>query len=174
MPDSTPPSSPASADDFPASPARDAVVAVVRGFGTVQRLMEPYFARFGLTPPQFQALTIIHRLRRELLSQRRLARELYVSFPNITVLLRRLERKGLIDRRANAADRREKFVRPTSRGKGLLRRIWRAHQRQLDRVMAGLTPPEQGELARLLNKMMSAHSPSAPPLPLPNEERVPC
>ena len=63
-------------DDFPQSFARDAVVAVVCGYGAVQRLMEPYFATFGLTPPQFQMLTIINRLREELVSQRRLAREL--------------------------------------------------------------------------------------------------
>lgn len=159
-------------DVFPASPARDAVVAVVRGFGAVQRLMEPYFVRFGLTPPQFQVLTVLHRLRSELLTQRRLARELYVSFPNVTVLLRRLEGKGLIERQSNAADHRQKFVRLTRSGQGLLQRIWRVHQRQLDRVMAGLTLPEQSELARLLNKMMAAHC--HPPSPLPNEEHLPC
>ena len=48
-----------------------------KAFGTVQRLMEPYFDRFGLTPPQFQMLTIINRLQNEELTQRRLARELY-------------------------------------------------------------------------------------------------
>lgn len=157
-------------DEFPASSARDAVVAVVRGFGAVQRLMDPYFAKFDLTPPQFQVLTILYRLRAAPLTQRLLARELYVSFANVTVLLGRLEKKGFVERQANAADRREKFVRLTSRGETLLRRIWRVHQQQLDLVMTGLTPVEQVELARLLNKMISAHLPSnsgpnTPPLP---------
>lgn len=148
-------------DDFPQSPARDAVVAVVRGYGAVQRLMEPYFARFGLTPPQFQLLTIANRLRNQHLTQRRLARELYVSFPNVTVMLARLEKAGLIERRSNPADRRENFVELTDRARALLRRIWKVHQRQLDRVMAGLTRAEQTELAQLLNQMIAAHHPSA-------------
>jgi MarR family 2-MHQ and catechol resistance regulon transcriptional repressor len=145
-------------DEFPASPARDAVVAIVRAYGVVQRLMEPYFAGFDLTPPQFQVLTIVNRLRSEPLTQRRLARELYVSFPNVTVLLGRLEKKGLIQRSADASDRRQKFVRLTRQGRNLLLRVWQVHQQQLDHVMGGLTVPEQQELARLLNQMIAAHA----------------
>ena len=83
-------------DEFPDTAARRAVVAVVRGFGTVQRQMGPYFAEHGLTPPQFQMLTVINRLKDEPITQRRLARELYVSFANITVTLARLEEAELI------------------------------------------------------------------------------
>lgn len=144
-------------DDFPSSPARGAVVAVVRGYGMVQKLMEPYFAQFGLTPPQFQLLTVANRLRQDALTQRRLARELYVSFPNVTIMLARLEKAGLIERLSNSEDRREKFVRLSRRGLALLKRVWRVHQRQLDRVMEGLTAQEQKELTRLLHKMLAAH-----------------
>ena len=144
-------------DDFSQTAARNAVVAVVRGYGAVQRLMEPYFARFGLTPPQFQVLTILHRLGSELITQRRLARELYVSFPNVTVMLERLERAGLVQRQVNLADRRQKFVALTDRSRDLLRRIWEEHQQQLDRVMMGLSEEEQRTLAHLLAQMVAAH-----------------
>lgn len=143
-------------DDFPASPARDTVVAVVRAYGVVQRLMASYFAQFSLTPPQFQLLTIVNRLRRP--TQRQLARELYVSFPNVTVMLDRLEKAGLLLRSANVEDKREKLVELTERGRSLLRKIWRVHQGQLDRVVTGLTTTEQRELARMLDKMIAAHS----------------
>ena len=144
-------------DDFPWSPARGAVVAVVRSYGIVQKLMEPYFARFGLTPPQFQMLTVANRLRGESLTQRRLARELYVSFTTVTIMLARLEKAGLVERHADADDRRAKLVRVSVRGRALLRRVWRFHQRQLDRVMKGLTVEEQKVLSLLLNKMIQAH-----------------
>ncbi len=143
-------------DDFPASPARDAVVAVVRAYGTVQRLMATHLAPFGLTAPQFQLLTIANRLRKP--TQRQLARELYVSFPNVTMMLDRLEKAGLILRCSNARDKREKLVDVTGRGRSLLRRIWKVHQAQLDRVMTGLTANEQKGLARLLQKMVAAHA----------------
>jgi DNA-binding MarR family transcriptional regulator len=143
-------------DGFPVSASREAMVAVLRGYGTLQRLMEPYFADFGLTPPQFQLLTIANRFP-ELPTQRQLARELYVSFPNVTLLLQRLERKGLIERQANPADRREKHVRVSACGKNLLQRIWQVHQQQMDLVMKGLAVAERQEMARLLNKMTAAH-----------------
>ncbi len=163
---STPPADPGF-DDFPQTPARDAVVAVVRAYGAVQRHMGPYFARFGLTPAQFQLLTIVNRLGDPCLTQGRLARELYVSVPNITVMLRRLESAGLTRRRGNPADRREKFVSLTERGRALLRRIWQEHQAQLERVVAGLNDAERAELARLLHKMIAGQAEpadhSAPP-----------
>ena len=144
-------------DGFPVSASREAMVAVLRAYGTLQRLMEPYFADFDLTPPQFQVLCIANRFREVPPTQRLLARELYVSFPNVTVLLKRLERKGLIERSGNPADRREKYVRVSAAGKKLLERIWLVHQQQMDLVMHGLTVAERKEMARLLNKMTAAH-----------------
>lgn len=148
-------------DDFPQTPARAAVVAVVRGYGMVQRLMGPYLARFGLTPPQFQVLTVINRLASQRLTQRRLAGELYVSFPNATIMLARLEEMRLVRRRPNPEDRRERFVRLTRAGHMLLQRIWKEHQTQHDRVVKGLNVEEQVLLARLLDKMSAANRSSA-------------
>ena len=148
-------------DEFANTPARRAVVAVVRGSGTVQRQMAPYFAEFGLTPPQFQMLTVINRLRDERITQRRLARELYVSFPNITVMLARLERAGFVRRDPHPDDGRGKIVRLTRSGSALLRKIWQVHEQQLEHLMTGLTNDERIELTRLLNKMIAAH-----PLPV--------
>ncbi len=144
-------------DGFPMSASREAMVAVLRAYGTLQRLMEPYFDQFDITPPQFQVLCIAHRFREDLPTQRQLARELYVSFPNVTILLNRMERKGLIERDGNPDDRREKFVRVSASGKKLLKRIWTVHQKQMDHVMKGLTVAEREEMATLLNKMTAAH-----------------
>ena len=145
-------------DEFPDTPARRAVVSVVRGFGAVARQMGPHYANFGLTPPQFQMLTVLNRLRGEQITQRRLAMELYVSFPNVTVMLSRLEKAGLVERTVNDADRRERFVRITRSGRALLKRIWKIQPDQLESVMAGLTDEERIELARLLNKMIAGQS----------------
>lgn len=147
-------------DDFPDTPARRAVVSVVRGFGALTRQMVPHYARFNLTPPQFQMLTIINRLHGEQITQRRLGRELYVSFPNVTVMLSRIENAGLIERRVNPDDRRERFVRITESGRALLEEIWKVQPKQLDLVTAGLTDSERIELARLLNKMIAGHPPA--------------
>ena len=146
------------ADDFPDTPARRAVVSVVRGFGAIARQMGPHYARFGLTPPQFQMLTVLNRLRGEQVTQRLLGRELYVSFPNITVMLSRLEQMELIERQVNPADRRERFVSITREGRTLLKTIWKEQPAQLESVMAGLDDDERHQLARLMNKIISGQT----------------
>lgn len=146
-------------DDFPNTPARRAVVSVVRGFGALSRQMGPHYAKFGLTPPQFQMLTVLNRLKGEQITQRRLGKELYVSFPNVTVMLSRLEKADLIERTVNPADRRERFVKVTREGRALLKSIWKVQQDQLEKVTAGLTDEERLELARLLNKMIEGQIP---------------
>jgi len=151
------PISPNLEDGFPVSASREAMVAVLRAYGTLQRLMEPYFSQFDLTPPQFQLMCIAHRFGQDALTQRRLAREMYVSFPNITVLLKRMEKKGLIERNGNPRDRREKYVRLTEAGEKLLRRVWQVHQKQMDMVMEGLSVAERKQMTALLNKMTAAH-----------------
>jgi len=149
------------ADDFPDTPARRAVVAVVRGFGAIQRRMAPHYARFGLTPAQFQMLTVINRLRGERITQRRLGQEMYVSFPNVTVMLARLEREELIERAVNPQDRRERFVSITPQGRTLLRRIWKEQPAQLQWVMAGLNDNERLQLAHLMEKVIAGRTPPA-------------
>ena len=68
-------------------------------------------------------LTVLNRLSGEQVTQRRLGRELYVSFPNVTVMLSRLEQANLIERKINVVDRRERFVSITRKGRSLLRKV---------------------------------------------------
>lgn len=143
------------ADDFPDTPERRAVVSIVRAFGALQRQMGPHYGRFGLTPAQFQTITVVNRLRGERITQRRLGAELYVSFPNITAILARLEKLGLIERTINGEDRRERLVSITPRGRALLKRVWKAQSAQLKLVMAGVNDTERLELCRLLNKVIA-------------------
>ena len=78
----------------------------------------------------------------------------------VTVMLSRIESAGLIERKVNPADRRERFVRITRSGRALLKRIWKVQPKQLERVTAGLTDAERIELARLLNKMIAGPPPA--------------
>ncbi len=152
------PQTPDLRDDFPDSPARRVVVSVVRAFGAVSRQMGPHYAKFGLTPPQFQMLTVLNRLRPEQVTQRRLGNELYVSFPNVTVMVTRLEQTGLIRRMVNPRDRREKFVSISASGRRLLKKIWKDQPAQLESIMTGLDNDERLQLAQLLNRLIASQS----------------
>src|SRR3954447_10247686 len=89
-----------------------AFLALVRTFGLLRRVMEPYFARFGLSGAQWGALRTLHRetvdpdkgsLRLTDLGDRLLVRP-----PSVTGVVDRLQRMGLVDRTTSAEDHRVK------------------------------------------------------------------
>ena len=42
-------------------PAEDAHRSLLRAFGSLRKAMEPYFARFGISRPQWAVLIVLHR-----------------------------------------------------------------------------------------------------------------
>ncbi|HVS53902.1 MAG TPA: MarR family transcriptional regulator [Opitutaceae bacterium] len=102
-----------------------------------QRLFRP----LGLTGAQFNVLNILAD-EREGMSQRELGDRLVVDRSNVTGLLDRLEKAGLVQRRDHPGDRRVYRVSLTPAG----RRLWaRAQPRYLDvlaQVTRGLTAAE--------------------------------
>ena len=75
----------------------------------------------------------------------------------MTVMLNRLEEAGLIKRTVKQADRREKFVKISGRGRKLLQKIWKDQPAQLESIMAGLDDNERLQLAQLLNRVIATH-----------------
>ena len=64
-----------------------------------------FFARWDLSPSQFNVLNLLH-LNPDGLSQTDLSRQLIMHRSNLTGLVDRLEKRGLVARREVAADRR--------------------------------------------------------------------
>ena len=81
-----------------------------------------FFARWDISPSQFNVLNLLHN-RSDGLSQIELSRELITHRSNVTGLVDRLEKRGLVARRAVPNDRRAYQVRITRAGTNLLRRI---------------------------------------------------
>jgi DNA-binding MarR family transcriptional regulator len=80
------------------------------------------FERWDLSPSQFNVLNLLH-LRPEGLSQTDLSRELVMHRSNITGLVDRLEKRGLLARHDVAADRRAYRVVLTESGEQILQEI---------------------------------------------------
>src|SRR5258707_14625757 len=86
---------------------------LIRTFGLLERVMHPYFARFGITGAQWGVLRNLHRheehgqggLRLSDLSERLLIRP-----PSVTTVVDRLERAGLVRRESVPTDLRAKHV----------------------------------------------------------------
>ncbi|HEV3142584.1 MAG TPA: MarR family transcriptional regulator [Gemmataceae bacterium] len=128
----------------------------LRVFGLVERAMQPYFARFGISGSQWGVLRNLFRaetegatgLRVSVLSERLLIRP-----ASVTGVVDRLERAGLVARESDPTDHRAKFVRLTKLGRQLVERVLASHQRQIEDVFGGLKVEEQMRLHGLLMRL---------------------
>ena len=127
--------------------------ALIRTFGLLERIMQPYFARFGISGAQFGVMRTLQRAEQEGLpglGVTDLSERLWIRPPSVTGVVDRLVRDGLVTREALPADRRVKQIRLTPKGKQRVGQVLEVHSRQIEKILAGLTLEDQSELQRLL------------------------
>jgi MarR family 2-MHQ and catechol resistance regulon transcriptional repressor len=116
------------------------------------RACESEFLRAaGLTESQFGVLEALDHLGP--LCQTDLAAKILRSVGNLTTVIGNLERRGLVTRRIDAADRRVRLVELTSAGRSLIRSVFPDHARALVEALAVLTAEEQTALGELCKKL---------------------
>src|SRR5438270_9168305 len=85
--------------------------ALLRTMGAFHRVMEPYFARFGISGSQWGVLRTLGRAQDEGLPALRLTElsdRLLVRPPSVTEVVNRLQHIGLVTRAEDASDQRAK------------------------------------------------------------------
>ncbi len=128
----------------------------IRVEGLVERVMQHYFARFGISGSQWGLLRTLHRAEEEGQSRLRLtdlSDRLLIRPPSVTGAVDRLERAGLVLRDHATVDQRSKLVGLTPKGRQLIERILSVHAQQVARVLGGLSKKEQAEFHRLLRRL---------------------
>jgi len=139
-----------------AKPATLAFRELIRTLGLLERVMQPYFARFGISGTQWGVLRHLQRAEQKGTPGLRLtdlSERLLVRPPSVTGIVDRLERAGLVSRDGSPTDLRAKQVALTDKGRELVERVLAVHEDQMDTVMGSLTPEEQTDLHRLLDKL---------------------
>ena len=109
-------------------------------------------AEFGMTLPTFDILVQIHRPPRGP-TMGELSTRLMVSKGSVTDLIERLERRGLVVRRADPDDGRVQHVFLSARGSAILDRVIPRHDSWITGAMAGLDRSELAELNRTLGAL---------------------
>ena len=131
--------------------ALDVYIKLQRAAGTVMTRTTAHLANYNLPVSQFAILEALFHL--GVLSQRDLAKKLLQSTGNISTVLKKLEKKGLISRKRDPDDNRYMQVGITDTGKEILRRCLEPHIQGIVTEMSVLTKAEQEELARLCRKL---------------------
>lgn len=120
------------------------------------RLRTELRRRFDATLPRFDVLAQLDHAEREGvagLTMSELSRRMMVSNGNVTGLVERLEREGLVSRARLASDRRRQVVRLTSAGRRALRAMLPEHNAWVSSMFAGLSASERTRLYELVGKL---------------------
>jgi DNA-binding MarR family transcriptional regulator len=126
-------------------PGYRALMELLRTADTVWNASRVFFERWDLSPSQFNVLNLLH-LNPGGLSQTDLSRQLIMHRSNLTGLVDRLEKRGLVARREVAADRRAYSVVLTAAAARLLRDILPRYYQEAARVWDCLSARRAAEL----------------------------
>jgi MarR family 2-MHQ and catechol resistance regulon transcriptional repressor len=128
--------------------ALDAFVKLSRAADSVMERTHGHLAAEGLTPTQFGVLEALFHLGP--LCQRDLGKKLLKTGGNVTFVVVNLEKRGLLRRARDAANRKFMNVSLTPAGRRLIRRVFPRHVAAVVAAMSSLSATEQEALARLL------------------------
>lgn len=106
---------------------------------------------FDITLPQFDVLSELEHAG-SALTMSQLSQKLMVSNGNVTGVVDRLERDGLVRRRASSTDRRVQYIELTEQGISLFRDIASEHEHWIENLLGDLSPNEIKALIAGLGK----------------------
>ncbi len=142
------------------APARDVESVASVGVSLWVRLLESHNLMLAdlrrrlagdCTMPRFDLLANLEREDGQTLAA--LSRRMLVTAGNLTGLVDRGERDGVVERRADPADRRLSRVWLTPRGRELVQSLLPAHAAHVSELLGPLDPGERRDLRRLLGKL---------------------
>lgn len=128
-----------------------AFAALRRAQRSIERAERESIRETGLTLAQFDVLAGLY-----VHGEQRICTltSMLLSTPgNMTVVLRNLERDGLLVRRRDDRDARVFVVGLTERGRELAERVIPEHAASIDELFSVLSPEEEDSLIRILGKL---------------------
>ncbi len=130
----------------------EALLNIVRTGNALWTLSDAFFSPLGLTEAQYNILIVL-KLENKKLTQVEIGERLISSRANITSILDKMEKKGLVARERIENDRRVLMVGLTSKGRKVVDAVEARYIQEVERVMACLSQTECKILRRSLEKL---------------------
>lgn len=139
----------------------EAILGLYYTGSLVRKRATEFFEPHGLTDVQFNVLMLLRYQSgdAEGLNQMELARMMLVNRANVTAIVDRMEKAGLVQRRPVPGDRRMNLVRMTRKGRDILARVEGGYIAEVRRVMGALSKAEQQTLCGLLARVRASLGP---------------
>lgn len=116
------------------------------------RCLQEALKEFGVAPGQFAPMVMLFE--EDGLTQAELCRRINVEQPTMANTLERMERDGLVRRKADSEDRRRAHVFLTARAKEMQVQVMEAARAVSNRTVSRLSAGEQDDMFRLVGRMV--------------------
>ena len=127
--------------------ALDAYIKLSRARKVMGDRTSRLLAEYGLTESQLGTLEALYYLGQ--MCQSDIGEKLLVTGGNMTMVVNNLEKRGLVSRCRNPADRRHTIVSLTEEGQALIDELFPRHAQNIANLMNILDPDELDQLGRL-------------------------
>jgi len=136
---------------FPPTDALNAYLALQRVYSVVNRNVSKKLAKWGLSVPKYGVILQLYD--HETLALSELSKLIFCGNSNLTALIDRMERDGLVQRVNHESDRRVKEIRLTEKGRELAPKVISEYRPFLHQMMNCLSPEEHRLFIDLLTRM---------------------
>jgi MarR family transcriptional regulator, 2-MHQ and catechol-resistance regulon repressor len=130
------------------------IIALGRALQAIERAVRPHLVECGLGMTEFAVLEVLYH--KGALPLGEIRDRILVTGATTTYVVKKLEERGLMRRRACAEDQRIVFGELTTKGRALIEEVFPAHVERLQQAMAGLSVLQKREAGRLL-RVLSRH-----------------
>lgn len=142
------------------SPHEQAVLGLMRTSRAIEESWMSYLKRTeGISISQYNILRILRGALPQAIKSSEIADRMIYRDPDVTRLVDRLSKQGLVSREQDPSDRRVVLVRINDSGLALLARLDEPADRYIHSVMAGLNVPRVRELCSLLDEVRAGIRP---------------
>ena len=120
-------------------------------WGKISSRLDEILQKEKLNISKFNILmTIKHTGGYDGIQQNEISKRLLVTASNITKLLDKLEKDGLITRNSKKDDRRVKLIRITDYGSNLLDKVWPEYKLSIEKLMSKFPPDKAFPVENIL------------------------
>lgn len=126
-------------------------VVLARAYGALASYIEASVAAEGLCLSDFMVLEVL--LHKGPLTISAIGEKVLLANASMTSAVDRLEQRGFVERLSSQDDRRIRIVALTKQGRSFISELYARHAKEIEAVMAVLTPQERVHTRSTLKKL---------------------
>lgn len=138
---------------------QEAYLAIWRTYDRLKAIEEEFFTQWNITAQQYNLLRLLRNTHPKPIPTLSVFNRLVSRAPDVTRMLDRLEKLGLINRSRTDEDRRTVLIKLTPQAMDLLNQIDEPLRQCHERQLGHLSPTNLKALTALLQKARAPHEP---------------